>query len=202
MRKLCSDMEVFAIRNGECSILRGVYTLRYAEYVQDGDLISFHGDWLVSKAIQYWTQSQISHVGICIRMHNIPCVLESIEGTGIRIVPIKHCIDTYTCPIYWQPLKQNNIDKAVFIKFLLSKWGKAYPSLYQFLVIMSPTIQRVRKCLGKSLDVDRKAWHCSEFIAQGLLHAGYTFDKCCALVTPDEISKLPIFCGRIRLSQS
>jgi hypothetical protein len=62
-----------------------------------GDLFFASGDYLVSKAIQRFTGSPWSHVGIIFRLDSIDRILllESVEDIGVRFVPLSKYLTDY-----------------------------------------------------------------------------------------------------------
>lgn len=65
--------------------------------LKSGDLLFASGDYLVSKAIQKFTGSPWSHVGIVFRLDSIDrmLLLESVEDMGVRFAPLSRYLSDY-----------------------------------------------------------------------------------------------------------
>jgi hypothetical protein len=162
--------------------------------IKNGDVLAFSGKWFFSKLIQFWTKDKISHVGLAIWISiegtDILCVLEAMEGKGVRIVPLSsYFLGKKPPDIYWCPINENQIDRQKVIAFALKNWNREYANIYQFILFMSPRLQWLRRLLGKSLDTDYERWHCSELITNALVEGGYPCDKVPALVSPGDVSR-------------
>lgn len=165
--------------------------------IKTGDLLAFHGTWLMSRGIQWFTHSHISHVGIaCWLTFNggkpVLCVFESMEGSGVRILPLyKNLATNYwnkNGQAYWRPILEPYKGKCL-MDFCVEHWNDAYASPYQFLLIASPRLRWLRKFRGSQ--VDTEGYHCSEIIATGLKEQGYVLPKDPpALVTPGDLYNL------------
>lgn len=174
------------------------YTERHR--IRDGDVFSCHGQWLFSKLIRAWTGEYFSHVGIAMWLrfeyddHDTLCILESMEGYGVRLQPLEHVLAQYQRAggeLYWQPIKEHlypDFNRQKMLGFALSHWMDKYPPLYQFIVGISPVLQKTRKILGRSLDVSPGKRHCSELVADSIKYAGFYNAKISALTTPGDIS--------------
>lgn len=167
---------------------------RARDFIKTGDLLAFHGTWLMSKSIQWFTHSDISHVGVACWISfngNTPilCVFESMEGANVRIQPLFKSLETLYWPkggkCYWKSLKPN-YDGKDLMGFCVEHWIEAYASPYQFLLIASPRLRWLRQFRGGVIDL--KGYHCSELIATGLKEQDYELPKePAALVTPGDL---------------
>ncbi len=65
--------------------------------LKSGDLLFTSGTYFVSKAIQKFTQSPWSHVGIILRVPQVDRVLllESVEDMGVRLAPLSKYLQDY-----------------------------------------------------------------------------------------------------------
>jgi len=146
--------------------------------IKNGDVLTFAGDWLVSKLIRYWTKQEVSHVGLALWLRfgteteDRLCVLESMEPIGTRIIPLKLALKS-SSKVYWQKLKSEEPNEI--LGWAISQWGRKYASWAQFLSFISPTFRRTRKLLGYPTKVGT-GFHCAEFVSEAL-----NFGKCLAL---------------------
>ncbi len=84
----------------ESNDIRKIQILPYSDLrarLRSGDLLFASGDYLVSKAIQKFTESPWSHVGIVFRLDTIDRVLllESVEDMGVRFAPVSKYLNDY-----------------------------------------------------------------------------------------------------------
>lgn len=189
---------------------------RARKLIKTGDLLAFQGTWLMSKGIQWFTHSNISHVGIacwidfhcgyredytvCARANDckskpLLCLFESMEGANVRVQPLYKTLETLYWPkggkAYWKSL-QPNYDGKDLMDFCVEHWIDSYASVYQFLLIASPRLRWLRKFRGGN--VDNVGYHCSELIATGLKEQGYDLPKDPpALITPGDLYNLDCF---------
>ena len=65
--------------------------------VETGDILICSGSAMFSKLIQKATKSRWSHVGLILRLDNIDrvMVLESVESSGVRAVPLSYYVNNY-----------------------------------------------------------------------------------------------------------
>lgn len=173
---------------------------RHAEpLIKTGDILTFKGTWLVSRGIQYVTGQEQSHIGIAVWLHlngsRRLCLFESMEGSGVRILPLKRTLeDLYWAKggkVWWHSYRDQSIDGDKVMKYCFDLWGAGYANHYQFVVILSPLIKKIRKFLGRSFDTDINRWHCSELVCSALINQGYKHDKDPAITTPGDIAKFP-----------
>lgn len=170
---------------------------RARKYIKTGDLIAFHGTWMMSRGIQIFTHHDISHVGLaCWISFNggtpLLCVFESMEGANVRIQPLFKTLESLYWPkggkAYWKSLKPD-YDGKDLMDFCVEHWIDAYASTYQFLLIASPRLQWLRKLRGGVIDMP--GYHCSELIATALREQDYVLPKDPpALITPGDLYDL------------
>lgn len=174
---------------------------RARKLIKTGDLLAFQGTWVMSKGIQWFTHSNISHVGIACWINfngNAPilCIFESMEGANVRIQPLYKTLETLYWPkggkAFWKSL-QPGYDGKDLMDFCLEHWIDSYASVYQFLLIASPRLRWLRKFRGGVIDTGT-GYHCSELIATGLKEQGYDLPKDPpALITPGDLYNLDCF---------
>lgn len=169
---------------------------RAKKLIKTGDLLAFHGTWFMSRGIQWFTHSDISHVGIaCWVSFNggqpLLCVFESMEGSNVRIQPLYKSLETLYWPkdgkCYWKSLHPK-FDGKDLMDFCVEHWIDSYASVYQFLLIASPRLRWLRKFRGGVIDLP--GYHCSELIATGLREQGYALPKEPPLITPGDMFNL------------
>ena len=169
--------------------------------IKTGDLIACRGKWWLSRAIRWVTMQEYSHVGVALNMqingHKELVIFEAMEGKGIRISPMRK--EFFESNEYVTHYKYSG-DGERILCYLLSRWDDDYAPWYQFLLGMSPLLQRLRKNKGLSLDVDKKRDHCSELIAHALEHNGHKLFKNPALMTPTDLTFLECYSNPARLS--
>jgi hypothetical protein len=169
--------------------------------VKNGDVLAFSGKWLFSKLIQFWTRDKISHVGLALWIEvegaKILCVLEAMEGKGVRLIPLDDYYKSKRPPdIYWCPIDDEIVDRHKVIAFALNNWNREYANIYQFILFMSPRLQWLRKLMGRSLDTNYDKWHCSELVTNALVFGGFPCEKVPALVSPGDVSRFSCLkCG-------
>ena len=108
------------------------------------------------------------------------------------MVPLSAVIEDYWSKgggIWWCGIKpESGINGSKVLERALSYWGQSYASLYQFLVVVSPTLKRIRKVLGRPLEVSNRV-HCSWVVAESFMYEGYQHDKPLAMTTPGDVLK-------------
>ena len=176
-------------------------------YIKTGDVLAFKGTWLISRAIQAWTRKPYSHVGLALWLKTDfetkerLCVLEAMEGLGVRIVPLSHALGKYWKKggkAYWCPLLLPRGYDAV--KFAQDHWDEAYVSLYQLLLAASPSLQYLRSLRTNYTDFE--GWHCSELVTRSLMSIGYQHDKKPEFTTPGEVVEFSCLDKSIELEPS
>jgi hypothetical protein len=142
--------------------------------ISPGDLLLFRGGLLHSRAIQRWTRSVYSHVGIA---HH-PCsvgqssldVLEAREGTGVITQPLRSYLERGDA-VDWFRITDPTIDRFEVVRWAWDRRGKRYAS-YQQLVRSFVTLP-IAKWLGLDTCIDRGRWFCSFFAAEALRAGGW-----------------------------
>ena len=82
---------------------------RYRPQMQSGDLVSFSGQGIVSKLIQWRTGSIFSHVGMVIVDDRLDgdervLLLHSTFKTGVVHLPVSTFLSSFQGKAYWHPL--------------------------------------------------------------------------------------------------
>lgn len=178
--------------------------MKYSEIrdqIKTGDVFSCCGkrSWF-SKAITIFQGgSEITHSALAI-WTDFPgvengrlCIYESMEPGGVRLTPLSIALESYAKEgghIYWQPLIDSNINNRLVVQYALQQWTKAYASIYQIALIVSPWLRLLRKLRGGNWDTDKNRFICSELVISSLAAGGYDHQKEKAFTTPDEVSNL------------
>jgi len=121
-------------------------------------------------------------------MHERLCVMEALEGRGIRIYPVSKCLEDGE-QIDWYELhkpEDNKIDRAKVVEHALSYWGKRYASIWQFVRSWGLVGKWFGKKTKAPIDVDPDRFFCSEFVLTCLRQAGYLGEGFAARLRPAE----------------
>lgn len=161
--------------------------------IKSGDVLLFSGRSLWSRCIRRWTRSRWSHVGLA--MWLAPpcgmarlCVVESLEGEGVRVVP-------FTSWLAWRgeikrltPPLDTEL-RCAALRFALHHWGCPYSSPLQFVRSFGAITTRVCRWLGlKKFDIEARRFFCSELVAGALHAAGCQLPKPPAAMTPADVA--------------
>ncbi|MBK8847463.1 MAG: hypothetical protein IPO27_13310 [Bacteroidetes bacterium] len=169
-------------------------TLKYEslrEHLQTGDLVFCSGNYQFSKAIQYFTKSVWSHVGVIYKDENLGrmLVLESEAGIGVRLCPLSKYLKDYHGKN--KPYKGfvviARVDPAVnsdrvkkIISYGLDELTKPYDN-WEIIRIM---IRILFKITRKTKD---RKYICSELIDECYKQAGVKFRLLNEFISPDDI---------------
>lgn len=166
--------------------------------VKTGDVFTFAGSWLMSKAIRWWTNQPVSHTGLAIWLkigeesRDRLCILEAMEPGGCRLLPMSYLFPQYwgsDTNIYWQSITDQSVSGTKAVEWALEQWGKPYASWLQFLTIMSPAFKKFRQKIGLPLKVGTDRYHCSELVTHSLIAGGFKFSSDPSLMTPGDVQK-------------
>ena len=148
--------------------------------ISDGDIFAFEGTAFHSRLIQYWTRSVYSHIGLAVwvEMGGVRqlCILEAMEGAGVRLQPAAEYLrlcEREGCRVDWYAIVDPVIDRAKVVNYARSRWSLRYVSFYQFLVSFGWLIPKIRKLLGKPVELHQDRDFCSKLAAAALLEGGY-----------------------------
>lgn len=152
--------------------------------VQTGDLLFAQGHYWISKAIMSASDSSVSHVGFIYWLEGRLTLVESVEGAGVRLIPLSKYLRNYgnTGKPYNGRLFLARLDPGLETAQTNTIIGKTADlltnpfSVYQFLKIWLRWYFR----LGK--DFKDRELVCSEFINAAFKKAGIDFDG----TAPDE----------------
>lgn len=170
--------------------------------MESGDVIAFQGSGLGAKAIQRFTKSKYSHVGLVIKIKELGIervfIAESGTKSGVVLWPLSQKLKDYPGRAWWMPLKvavRKRSDyplpvieegvRTTILKWAMSQLGKPYDF---------KLIKKIAKNILLKMDIgkeDYQEYICSEYVAKafketGLLPKGRTTN-----LTPEDICKLP-----------
>lgn len=164
----------------EAKQIRALAVVPYAELrnrLHSGDLFFASGDYLISNAIQSFTKSPWSHVGIVFRLDKIDRVLllESVEDIGVRLVPLSKYLSDYAdgkaykgrC-VLARSSATNKETVAALAKFGIDELTRPYDK---------DEIARIiaRIALGRGKRARDREYICSELVHECFARAGKTF---------------------------
>lgn len=167
--------------------------------IETGDLLFFRGQSLWSRIIRWRSRSEYSHVGIALRTgHPLPelCVIEAIEGHGVRLVPFQVWLD-WGCEIDVFSVK--HVHRQQTLGEAVKHLGCQYASPIQFVRSWGLLARRLARWLGRPADTDRQRFFCSELVATALQAGGATLPMSPAAMTPGDVSTLEILQHKGRL---
>jgi hypothetical protein len=159
--------------------------------LKTGDLVFCSGNYLFSKAIQKFTKSVWSHVGVIYKDETLDrvLILESETGIGVRLAPVSKYVEDYHGKK--RPYKGNMIIGRVVdgipddkmktgISFGLDELTKPYDN-YEILRIA------FRILFGISRRTQDRKYICSELVQEIYRRAGYVFPFNDTIISPDDI---------------
>jgi hypothetical protein len=104
--------------------------------IRPGDIIAFSGSGRISRLIQFFTRSVVSHVGIVFEiMERDVRRVKLMESTtldglqGVQETYLSERIQTYSGPVWWLPLSEkvrSQMDQGRFWKALFDANGRPY----------------------------------------------------------------------------
>lgn len=158
-----------------------------------GDLIFFAGRSAWSNLIRLRSLSTFSHVGMIYEYRGQNWVIESLEGKGVRLVPLSVWSD-------WArrgmgryaifKLQATDEQRQMAVEFCLSRVGFEYASPRQFVRSFGWLTRKVSRWLGLPEDENAKRYFCSELIAAALKYAGLKIPKPPVRMTPGDVALL------------
>jgi cell wall-associated NlpC family hydrolase len=174
-----------------------ILTLPLTEYftirdsLQSGDIVFCSGNYRFSKAIQYFTKSVWSHVGVIYKDENLKRVfiLESETGIGVRLAPLSKYLKDYHGKN--RPYKGNMVIGKVNpaptidqtkkgISFGLDQLTKPYDN-WEIIRIMIRILFKITR------RVNDKKYICSELVQEIYKKTGITFPYNNTIISPNDI---------------
>lgn len=158
-------------------------------HMQTGDLLAFSGRGLISRLIQWRTKSVYSHVGMLLRLAEVPDRLFLLHATakyGVGIVPASRYLSSYRGEAWWVQMRH---DQAVaktptyqqqLVDWLLMQTGRSYDArgVLQFVL---PGLIKQRKA----------DYFCSELVASALRQVGLLTET--TFLAPDQLVRHALF---------
>ena len=151
--------------------------------IDDGDLLLFCGRSLFGRLIRCWSQSPYSHVAVVVWLwiggERRPCVFEAVEGPGVRLCPLANYLierQGRNEAVDWYQIVDPAIERHLVIVHLLSTWGQAYASVWQFVVSFTWLGRLWRKLTARPLALNDRRPFCSWHAAAALMLAGFVPD--------------------------
>lgn len=174
--------------------------------LRNGDLLLFRGTRPFSRAVQIWTRSPYSHVGVVCESY---CgtrkrldVLEAMEGTGIRQYPLTKYLETPHQMVDLFRVDTPTISGDAMVDFILDRRGTGYA--WRQLLRSFVTFP-LAELFGRADQVESERRFCSYLVAEALLAAGYAPKNPEAFVphtiAPGDLTRIPgiNFAGRLSL---
>ena len=135
--------------------------------IQDGDLLAFEGRSVFSWLIRCVTGSAITHVGFAMWVRRRLCVLEAMEGRGVRLVPLSDRLRNGAV-VHWSVYSSQIKTRQEVVTHAIAQWGKQYASPWQLLRSFGWLSRRISDRMGWRSDTDPERFFCSELIAASL----------------------------------
>lgn len=156
---------------------------------QTGDLIFYSGITVWSRLIRLRTLSRWSHVGILIRNEAAGMsVVESLEGIGVRIVPI--CVwDMWPGDIGWASVPATPEQRERIADHGITQVGCGYASAVQFVRSFSWLWRRGAVAVGLPVDVNPSRYFCSELAAEALQVGGVDLPGKPSRISPGRLAE-------------
>ena len=168
-----------------------------------GDLLFFSGRRIWSRLIQWRTGSEWSHVGLFVRIDQMPFVLESLEGVGVRLVPLSVWL-AWPGHIGFATTSLEREQREHMLHCGLSLLGQRYAPPRQFVRSFSVLWSRLTRRWRLASDVAPDRWFCSELVAALIEQAGGDISDEPAHVSPGDLAadrKVCIVLGIFRPSK-
>jgi hypothetical protein len=158
------------------------------DQIKDGDVLAFRLDRLsiFSQLISLVTRSRVTHVGFAVRYRNRLCVLEALEGKGVRLHPVSIIIATGR-DVDWYQLQAADNKRMVVVARAFNHWGKRYASPLQFLRSWGVITSALCDWLRIPIDTNEQRFFCSEFVHRCLKPKSIEAAK----MAPADIIELP-----------
>lgn len=166
--------------------------------IQNGDVLAFRYDpkSFFSQLISFRTRSRISHVGICVRFYDRLCVVEALEGRGVRVFPVSTILKKGRTLVWYQTVVPISINRFDVSEAALSHWGQKYASPWQFVRSFGLLTRWICDRLKIKRDTNDKRFFCSEFVVTCLQEAGIEINEDPAMMSPADVIELPCIIQR------
>lgn len=151
------------------------------------DIVAFSGNGWLSRLIKLRTLSRYSHIGMAFWMEGEHWVVESMEGKGVRIVPLRlwHTWGGKVSGFTLNPELFTQADKEAMLRFCLSKVGQPYASPKQIIRAFMFGMRWLGDKLG--MRVDEEGWTCSELMVEAMQSVGKFTEIVAAEASPGDV---------------
>lgn len=159
-----------------------------------GDLIFWSGRSLWSRLIRLRSESKFSHVGMIVMFRDSTWIVESLEGKGVRFVPLEAWTEWVRCGLgryALYRLQATDDQRRMASDFCLNRVGFEYASPRQFVRSFGWLTRKIGRWLGLPADENAKRYFCSELVAAALKNAGLRIPKPSVVMTPGDVALLP-----------
>ena len=166
--------------------------------IQNGAVLAFGyiRKSFFSQLISLVTRSRISHVGIVIRFYKRLCVIEALEGRGVRVFPISMLLKKGRKIVWYQTRIPVGLERFSICEYAMKHWGKRYASPWQFVRSFSLLTKRICDRLGIQVDTNEERFFCSEFVVDCLSESGLEINAVAAEMSPADVIELPCLLQR------
>lgn len=131
-----------------------------------GDLLLFAGRGFWSSAIQFFSRSPYSHIGVLDYWRKQWCCLEAKERRGVRPIALELLITGYPGVIEWFHIQQPQFNRDKALEYAVACMGLDYSNR-----------QNIRILMGIDADCDPNRFNCSEFARSYLDEGGFVFTE-------------------------
>jgi len=171
---------------------------RVRDDIQNGDVLAFGyvRYSLFSQLIRLWTRSSISHVGIAVRFYGRLCVIEALEGRGVRVFPVSTLLAKGRKIVWYKTVIPQKLSRFEICQYGLSHWGKRYASPWQFIRSFSVLTKWICDKLKIKRDTNDERFFCSEFVVNCLLAVKLDVAGDPAEMSPADVIELPCLLKR------
>ena len=171
---------------------------RVRDDIQNGDVLAFGyvRYSLFSQLIRLWTRSSISHVGIAVRFYGRLCVIEALEGRGVRVFPVSTLLAKGRKIVWYKTVIPQKLSRFEICQYGLSHWGKRYASPWQFIRSFSVLTKWICDKLKIKRDTNDERFFCSEFVVNCLLSVKLDITDDPAEMSPADVIALPCLLKR------
>lgn len=156
------------------------------------DVIAYSGTSFWSRLIQFRSLSKISHVALVCEINDELWVIESLEGKGCRLVPLRAWAkwDGNVTAFRFKRDIVGDVKRQEIIDYAVSKVGCEYASPTQFIRSFGFLTRRLCKAIGINADTDRDRFFCSEHASDSMRHAGLKIPSTPEMMTPGDVCDL------------
>jgi len=165
------------------------------------DIVAYVGNRVFSRVIQWRSGSKFSHVGMVCECDGVEYVLESLEGKGVRLVPLTHWLTWPGKIVGWKldPNIVGDVDRQNMVDWCVARLGCEYASPKQFLRSFGYSSRWLMRLLHLRIDLEFDRFFCSEYLSQAMESVGLVLPKYGSEMTPGDVTKLPFLINPIEI---